>query len=131
MQRTGSAELTCDCSICQETASSPLPYKDLEAMAARVNGPAGDSVAAETSDPEPALVPPPQSSPTASSVDMELTGPCWSQKPQLIAGCGAGKAVQAVKGCATCKECCAYHVKSRSLCAPATCVCRRQRLRGI
>ena len=43
----------------QETASSPLPYKDLEAMAARVNGPAGDGVAAETIDQAPALVPPP------------------------------------------------------------------------
>jgi hypothetical protein len=46
-------------------------------MAARVNGPAGDGVAAEISDQEPAQAPPPPplGSPTASSVDMELTGP--------------------------------------------------------
>ena len=68
----------------QDAAASPVPTKDLEAMAARVNGPAA---ADEEAVSEPAQSQPtggeggaaaaPQPASPAPSVDMDLTGkPC-------------------------------------------------------
>jgi len=73
--------------LAQEAAPSPLPYKDLEAMAARVNG-------TEATEPQPQLeeqqqsgaangapahAPQPASPvPNSPGVDMDLTGMCHS-----------------------------------------------------
>lgn len=64
----------CGTSASQEAASSPLPYKDLEAMAAHVNGPAADDTASAPQDQAAEQAPSLQASPAPSSVDMELTG---------------------------------------------------------